>query len=168
MQADITRGEAGPLAGLDACVEVLESAVHAGVGGDAQEVDLAAVVLGGGDGVVDRLIGEKRFVFDRNADADRFLIHDPAGTDVLVADLRITHRAVGQPDVAAGGVDQRGGISVRECFGHGGVGEFHGVEVVVLGVGIFTPTVSDDQDHGLGGHSKSSSCWQQIGSRSAG
>ena len=45
-------------------------------------------------------------VGDRVADAHQFLLHHAAGADVHVADLGVAHLAVGQADVAAGGVQQ--------------------------------------------------------------
>ena len=46
-------------------------------------------------------------VLGRLADPRQLLHHHPAGADVQVADLGITHLAVRQPDIAAGRVKER-------------------------------------------------------------
>ena len=52
-----------------------------------------------------RRLGEAA-VGDRVADAHQLLLHHAAGADVHVADLGVAHLAVGQADVAAGGVQE--------------------------------------------------------------
>ncbi len=131
-----------------------QSAVDPGIGGDAQQVDFAVTGFGCGDRGGDRVVIEEAAVLDRDADANRFLVHDAAGPDVLVANFGIAHRPVGQTHVAAGGVDERGGVLFQQLVAAGGVGKLHGIKVVVLGVGVAAPAVADNKNNGFDGHGK--------------
>ena len=55
-----TRGKSAPLAQLQAAVEVLEQPVHAGVGDDAEKVQIRPVFQGICDGGVQLGVVEKR------------------------------------------------------------------------------------------------------------
>ncbi len=79
-------------------------------------------------------------------DADRFLIDNPAGADVLVADFAVAHGALGKPDVKARCVDQHVGIFRHEPIGDGMLGEVNSVGVVPLRIRIFPPAIANDQD----------------------
>ena len=73
---------------------------------------------------------------------DGFLIDDAAGADVLVADLAVAHRALGQADIEAAGVDQRAGIVGIRRSSVGCLGELDGVDLVVRRDSGFWPQPS--------------------------
>ena len=131
---------------FQAGVEVLEQAVDAGVGDDAEQVQLGAFLHGVGDGGVELRVLEKFAAADGLGDADGFLIDDPAGADVLVADFAVAHGAFGQADVEAGGVDERRGIFGHESIRHRMLRQINRVGVVPLRIRIFPPAIADDQD----------------------
>jgi hypothetical protein len=66
-----------------------------------------------------------------------------------VADFGITHDADGQADVEAVGHDLGAGPLGGEAAGDREVRQFDGVELVVLGVVVFAPTVADHQEYGF-------------------
>ena len=126
---------------FDAGVEMLQASVHAGVGGDPEQVDSVCVV----DRFEQGGVLEKLAAADGPGDAYRFLIDDTAGAEILMADLAVTHGAVGQAHVFAAGFDQGPGVVAQQRVADGRGGQFDGVERIVLGIGISTPTVTNDQ-----------------------
>src|SRR5262249_31348741 len=97
-------------------VEVREQSVDAGIGAEAHQVD----GLARGLGLVDRARDDLVFLKSEAAglsDRDGFLVHDSAGADVLVADLGVTHRALGKADILAAGLDERVGPLAGEAVG---------------------------------------------------
>jgi hypothetical protein len=101
---------------------------------------------------------EKLARTDLFGDADRLLVHDPPGPDVLMPDLAVAHRPLRQADVEPAGADQRVRILGHQPVGDGVPRQLDGVGVVPLRVGILSPPVADDQDErtldggGGGGH----------------
>ena len=67
-----------------------------------QQAQSKLATLGHDPGPLDGIAGEL-FVREKFIQADQFLIHNPAGTDIFVADLRIAHLAIRQSHVEAAG-----------------------------------------------------------------
>ncbi|MCG3132653.1 MAG: hypothetical protein FLDDKLPJ_03516 [Phycisphaerae bacterium] len=118
------------------------------VAAQAHQVDAAAGLTGVLEGADEHGVPEEGSVFDAPGDAHNLLLDDPPGTDVLMPDLAVAHRAVGQTDVAPAGLDERVRIGPHEAVVHGFAGEVDGVGVVPLGVGVGAPAVADDEDDG--------------------
>ena len=143
-------GEAFFLQQAEEGVEVGQGGVHARFGAQAHQVDRAA----GGIDVLDEAtegldLAHGLRIGEALVDADDFLVDDAAGADVLVADLGIAHDADRQADVEAVGHD----LGARPVLGQAArdreVRQLHGVELVMLGVVVFAPTVTDHQKYGF-------------------
>ena len=103
-----TRLEPAPLAQFQAAEQVLQQPVDAGVADDAEQVQVRPVAPGRcATAAFSSALSKNVAVADLLGDADRLLVDDPARPDVLVADLAVAHRPLGQADVEAAGVDQR-------------------------------------------------------------
>ena len=146
MDADAVGLESLALRQFEQGVEVFETAVHARIRTDAQQVQAGAGVLGAAHRFEKDFVAEERAVADRLADAHRVLIHDAPGAEVLVPDFAVAGGAFGDADLFAARVDERGGILAHQLLGHGSLGKAHGVEGVVLAVGVGPPAVADDED----------------------
>ena len=83
--------------------------------------------------------------------AHELLVDDPAGADVLVADLAVAHHAVRQADIEAAGGDEGVGRPGVEPVVTRLRGEVDGVEIVLLGLGILAPTIANDEEDGWTG-----------------
>ena len=124
--------------------------VHEAITAQSEHVHAAA----GGHGVIEgRLqagVGGEATVADRARDPHEFLVHDPSGTDVLVADLAVAHdRALGrlrQADVLAARADE----GARPLMAHRGIERAaraqHGIAGILLGVRIAPPAIPDHED----------------------
>ena len=95
-----------------------------------------------------RVIGEKITVADGFCDTGQFLVDNPAGADVGMADLGIAHLAVRQSDVHAAGADH--GVRVFSqitvdigCFGR--------LDGIADGFVVDPETVQNDQGDGTFG-----------------
>jgi hypothetical protein len=143
-----------PPAQFQAREEVLEQPVHAGVADDAEKMKIRAVLQAIRDGSVELGVLVKLAVADLLGDADGLLVDDPAGADVLVADLAVAHRPLGQADVESAGRDQRRRILRHQAVGDRMLREVDGVGAVPLRERILPPAVADDQDERTldGGH----------------
>ena len=123
--------------------------MHAGVADDAEKMQIRPIFQG---------IGRRRRSARRCRKTsplrialvmrDRFLIDDPPGADVLVPDLAVAHRPLGQADVEPAGVDQHVRILGHQPVGDRMLGEIDGVGVVPLRIRILSPAVADDQNVG--------------------
>ncbi len=122
--------------------QMVEVAVHAAVGQQADEVQRRAGLFGGGHGVLQRLILKEIAVLNGLGDAGQLLIHDAAGAHVGVADLTVAHLPVRQTHIHTGGADLGGGILGKQPGQVRGLG---GLDGVAVGVGVNAEAVHDDE-----------------------
>ena len=92
--------------------------VHAYIRGDAEQMQGGGVRLGVPHRREQLFVGEERLFANRLGDAHRLLVDDPAGAEVLVADLAVAHRSVGQSDVLTGGMNQHVRILSQQPVRH--------------------------------------------------
>jgi hypothetical protein len=90
---------------IDQRFEVIERAMHASVGEQAEEVQRSAARLHVCDARAQRGVGGERAVGHRGVDHDQPLRDDAAAADVDVADFAIAHHAGGQPHRFAAGLE---------------------------------------------------------------
>ena len=123
--------------------------VDATIGDEADEVK--ALAGRGGDSFLQNLVFREGAVTDGEVDAGEFLVNDAAGAEVEVADLGISHLALGQADLQAAGLESAPGIVLIEtvvdrCFGEeGGIALF--LRTGAAG-GIDAPTVTNEEKNG--------------------
>ncbi len=135
-------------------VEVLLVGVDAAVGDEAEEMKLAAAVLGALHGSDDGGV-LLEFVFrDELVDAGDVHVDDAAGAEIEVADFAVAHLAVGQADEVLGGADEGVGILAEQLVVGGLAGEGDGV---VGGFGAVAPSVEDGEDERTLGHEEDTS-----------
>ena len=120
--------------------------MHAGVGDDAEQMQIRAVASWRwSTAAFNTGFAKKLPLRICLGDGDRFLVDDPAGADVLVADFAVAHGAFGQADVKAAGVDSVVGYSAMSRSATGCLAK-DGVCLVPLRIGVFSPSVTND-DH---------------------
>ena len=83
---------------LEQRAEVVDVRVHPAVGHEAEEMYRATTFLRAAERAQERLVGEERPVLDRACHPHEILVEDPAGPDRQVADFRVAHLAVREPD----------------------------------------------------------------------
>ena len=143
-------GEAFFLQEAEEGVEVRQGGVDAGFGAEAHQVDRAAGGLDVLDEAAEGLdLAHGGRIGEALVDADDLLVDDAAGADVLVADFGIAHDADRQADIEAVGHDLGAGPVLGEAARYREVRQLHGVELVMLGVVVFAPTVADHQKYGF-------------------
>jgi len=119
--------------------------VHATRRGKAQQMAGAAAPLQDGDQFGQERMPGERAIRDGVVDARQLRDCDAAGPEVHVADLGITHLALGQADEGLGGVDQ----ALRAGRDHAIVVGRARIEDGVVGrVRAMAPAVEDAQDCG--------------------
>ncbi len=124
-------------------LDVLPTGVDAAVGDEAEQVQAPArAVAGALAGLQQRLVFEEAAVGDGVVDPGQVLLDDRAGAEVEVADLRVAHLPVGEPDVAALGGELRVRVTLPEAVEDRRLGE--GDRVAGAGLGQ-APAVEDDQ-----------------------
>ena len=79
--------------------------MHPAVGEKPHEVQFAARFFALGRAVGQDGVAEEIAIIDAFSDPGEILIDDAAGADVEMADFRISHLALGQPDIQARGPD---------------------------------------------------------------
>jgi hypothetical protein len=136
--------------------EVVEGAVDAAIGDEAQEVEATAMEASVSEGGGDLRVLVERALGDGAVDARDIHLGDAACAEVEVADLAVAHLAVREPDVKAAGAEGGAREAAPEPSEAGHGGEGHGV---VAGVIAEAKAVEDDEDHGPGcaGHGDSPS-----------
>ena len=92
-------------------------------------------------GIDQGLIGEEGAGFNGAADASVFLIDHPAGTQIEVADFRVTHLAGGQPNFGTGATDKGVWVFSPEFIPDWFFGSHDGIAIAFFGI---TPSVEDD------------------------
>ena len=129
--------------------------MHAAGRDEADQVAGAAGLLQGfNQGRESGRLGDAA-VGDGVADANQFLFHHAPRADVQVADLGVAHLAVGQSDIAAGGVQEGVRTGLPQAGEGRGLRQPHGVVRAVL-----TPAeaVEDHQHYRSGRHASQSLC----------
>jgi hypothetical protein len=126
---------------------MFQVAVNATVGHQTKQVQRSASRLNMLDCSRQDLVGEESFVADRACDPHHFLVHDSAGTDVLVSHFAVSHHPGGQSNILAGSVNQGMGVISHQCVGDRRFCQMDGVGVIPLGIRVFAPTVTDNQDN---------------------
>ena len=101
--------------------------VDAAVGEQAGEVKTATPCLCPGDAVQQDRVGEKIAVDDGFADHGQVLVHDPAGTEIEVADFRIAHLPFRQADRHSRGEDAAMGVLRQKLVQVRGIGQADGI-----------------------------------------
>jgi hypothetical protein len=142
---DINVSDAIDLGLTQDAIEVLEHAMHAGIGNNTHEMEPGSAGLhpfhrGPPDLVRFQLLFGKEFV-----QPDQFLIHNATGADVLVAHLAVPHHSVGQTDIEAGRRHQGVRVLCMEAVVRLFLSQVHGIERVLLGMGVLAPTIANDQ-----------------------
>ena len=123
--------------------------VDAAVGDEADEVD--ALAGRGVDGFLQSFVLGLGAVTDGEVDAGEFLVNDAAGAEVEVADLGISHLALGQADFQAAGLESAPGIVLIETIVDRGLGEEGGIALFLrtdAAGGIDAPTVTNEEKNG--------------------
>src|SRR5215470_13964026 len=92
-------------------------------------------------------VAEELAILDHQVDARDVHVNDAPGTDVEMADLAITHLAVGQADIVSAGLDERVGILVQQAVVIGLASKRNGIG---LGFGAVSPAIEDDEDERFG------------------
>ena len=147
---DVDLREAFFLEQAEEGVEVGQGGVDAGFGAQAHQVDGAAGGLDVLDEAAEGLdLAHGGRIGEALVDADDLLVDDATGADVLVADFGVTHDADRQADIEAVGHDLGAGPILGEAARDRDVRQLHGVELVMLRVVVFTPTVADHQKYGF-------------------
>ena len=147
---DVDLGEAFFLQQAEKGVEVGQGGVDAGFGAEAHQVDRAAGGLDVFDEAAEGLdLAHGGRIGEALVDADDLLVDDATGADVLVADFGVTHDADRQADIESVGHDFGAGPIFGQAARDRDVRQLHGVELVVLRVVVFAPTVADHQKYGF-------------------
>ncbi len=129
---DIDLLEAAGLGHVEDSEDVVEMAVHAAGGEQAQDVQGFAVLLRVVHGLdVDRVL-EELAGLDLLGDLGQNLEHDAAGADVGVADLGVAHLAVRKPHVEPAGLPLHEGIFLHEAVEVRGHRRFHGIALHLI------------------------------------
>ena len=126
--------------------DVLDVAVHAAVGEQAEDVQGAIVRLGVVHGLEIGGVLKEAAVGDGVGYLGQVLEHDAARADVRVTDLAVAHLPFGQADVQAGSGEAGIGASAEQLVHDGGLSQVDGVAVVGL---AYTVTVEDYQSYGF-------------------
>jgi hypothetical protein len=111
---DVNLGQAILLSDVTESENVLERRVYTTVRGQAHEVDSLVVILSVRECRFDFGVIEDCTAGDSLVDFYKVLIKYTAGTDVKVANLRVTHLTVRQTNVFAGSLELRMGIGFEE------------------------------------------------------
>ncbi len=90
---------------LDQGIEVGIVGMDPAVGKEPHQVKLTAPFLRPGQGVGQDGVREEIAIIDAFSDPGQILIDDPSGAEVEMADFRISHLALGQPDIHSRGPD---------------------------------------------------------------
>lgn len=142
MDADVA--EAAPCGPLQQTAEVIEVAMHAAVGAEADQMERAAVDQQGVGQRIECGIGGKAAVFHRLANANQLLTDDPPAADGEVAHFRVAHLAVGQAHIAAARLDEGVGVGLPERIHHRGAG---GADRIVIAGFAVSPAIENGQHH---------------------
>ena len=141
---------------LQNAINMIEHAMNAGIAHNPHEMEFGSARFHSlhhrlPDRVGGELLFRKQFV-----QSHQFLVHDPPGPDILVPHFAVTHHPVRQPDIEAARSDQSMRRGRMQPIIARFVGEMHGVERVLLGMGIFSPTITDNEEDGCarGAHQK--------------
>ena len=151
----IDLGETGFLRLGEEFIEVVEGGVHAAVGAEAEEMELAAVAPDVVVGGLDFLVVHQGVAAAGHIYLHEVLVHYAAGAEVHMPDLAVAHLAVGQADVFAAGVEVG-----HRIFGTERVDERGslGVDCIAMVVASFAPTVENHQKYFLA-HSRIFVCY---------
>ena len=130
--------------------EMPEVAVDEAIAAEPEHVHAATRRRGVIEGRLQAGICGEASVADRSRDPHELLVHDPAGADVLVADLAVAHDRpfgrLGQAHVLAARADQ----GARPLPAHRGIERAlrtqHGVAGILLGVRVASPAIPDHKD----------------------
>jgi hypothetical protein len=130
---------------------VLEQPVYARVADDPEQVQVRPFRQRIRHRGVQLDVVVERSVADRLGDRDRLLVHNPPRPNVLVPDLAVAHRPLGEPDVEPAGVDEHIRILRQQPVGHGVLPQENRVGLVPLRIWIPAPPVTDNEhDRTLG------------------
>ncbi len=125
---------------------MLQKRVDAGVADQAEKMQISSAGKGPADRLVQFRVLVKFSAENLLGDGNGFLIDDASGADVLMADFAVAHGSVGQSHVESAGMNQRGGISAHDSIGDGMFCQEDGVGAIPFRIGIFSPTIADDDD----------------------
>ena len=121
---------------------MVEAGVHAAMGAEAHEMELAAAVF---HIIVCRaylLVVEELVVTAGHVDLHEVLIHDAAGAEIHVTYLGVAHLPVRQADVLAAGLKMGHGVFCAEAVDEGGALRIDRVGLIVF---PFAPAVQNHQ-----------------------
>jgi len=131
--------------------EVIEVGMDTAVGNESDQVE--ALAGGGRDGFLqDTILGEGA-IADCEVDAGEFLINDPTGAKVQVADLRISHLTLRESDLEAAGLETAPWVDLVKTIMDRGFGEEGSVALLLCTVptgGINAPTIANEKKNWLG------------------
>lgn len=92
-----------------------------------------------------RLVLKESAIANRAGDAHDFLIDNAPGTDVLVSDFAVAHRALRQADILAAGANESSRPVTIESIRHRRPRELHRVERIVFRMRVLSPSIANDQ-----------------------
>ena len=128
-------------------IEMILTRVHAAIGDQAKQVQLAAA----GARILHRLdehgMGEEFAVLDHQVDARDVHVHDAPRADVEMADFAVAHLPFGQSDKRSAGVNQRVGIFAQQPVVGWLARQGDGVG---FGFGAVSPAVENDENERFG------------------
>ena len=122
--------------------EVIDVAVDAAVGAEADQVQGAAIGQQCVGQAVDRIISGQAAVAYGLADANKLLADDSARTNREVANLGVAHLVVRQPYRRPARLDQGVWIGMPEGIHHRSVGRTNGIVFAVMAV---APAIQNGQ-----------------------
>ena len=129
---------------------MFEHAVHPGIAHDAHQMEPRARP---GFNPLDRCapnrIGDESLLGKQLVQPHEFLVHDAAGTDVLVPDFAVAHHPFGQTDIGARGLDQGVRVLGMQPVVAGLLRQKDRVGLILRRIGTFAPTITDHEEDRL-------------------
>src|SRR5512132_4680726 len=116
--------------------------MDAAVRDEPEQVDVGATLLRSLERSDERGVLEERPIRDRAVHALEVLVENAAGADRQMADLRVAHLAVRQPDRLTGGLERRVRVSRPEGVEHRRLGQ---LDRIPRAGGRDAPPIEDDE-----------------------